>query len=195
MNKYISLRKLNRLLRGQKPFIVMWTLKPCPDCIAVRERFLPAYIYKDFKTNLPLYFIETLKYRKMKDKTKWENIKRIYGLSEELNPKSGYGTGFVPAFQVITPDGTNYVKMGDISPIITDMFVFQNEFVREENGTFVIDQSYFNGKRGTTYLGKYTSEINTVVTSDIVNPRNNSVRRYDENAAYLTKFLDYYYKA
>lgn len=195
---YISLDKLNTLLKGTTPFIINWSLEMCPDCTAINHRFMRDYFKKnEISQKLPYYLIETKDIRSHTEL--WTNIKKVYGLSDELNKASGYGTGFVPALQVIHPDGNDYVTSGDLSPIITDMFVFQNEFVEKVGEEYKISDSYFNGVRATKYLGNYESEIGKVVDPSLVYQRETGYRfvagaRYDQNAIFATKFFDYYWK-
>lgn len=197
--KFISFEKLNELLKGTKPFIINWTLGPCPDCQALNDTFMPGYL-KDNKVSqkLPYYLVETYDIR-VNQPEYWTEIKKVYGLSDELNTLSGYGTGFVPALQVIHPDGTDYVANGDVSPIIKDMYVFQNEFLEKIDGVYKIKDSYFNGVRATKYLGEYESEIGKVIDESLVDetekgPRFKAGTRYDVSAKYAAKFFDYYWK-
>lgn len=194
MTEYITLEKLNTLLRSKKPFILMWTMDTCPDSYAVLTKFKDAYLTRGFTEKMPLYLIETIKWRTPEHKDLWNDIKNTYGLSNKLNPKFGYESGFVPSFQVFTPDGTDHVKTNSVPHIIRDMFVFQNEFVEKRLFGYYIKASYFDGVRATNYLGDYPSEINKRVPKQIVNKRNMSIRRYDINARYLTKFLDHYWR-
>lgn len=194
MKTYITLTELNRKLRGKTPFLLMWTLDGCPDCYAVLHKFLPPYLDTTFKQTMPLYLIETKAWRVPGAEKTWESIKDTYGLSNKLNIKSGYSTGFVPSFQVIVPDGTDHVATNRVSAIIHDMFVFQNEFVTKRRFSYFISESYFNGLRATSYLGAYQSEIGKRVKGKDVKKHNMSVRRYDVNAAYLGRFLDYYWR-
>lgn len=197
--KYIPLSHLNTLLEGTDPFIVYWSLSVCPDCHALDRNFLPGFL-KEHKgaQKLPLYVIETYEMR-VNTPELWTEIKNNYGLSELKNTVSGYGTGYVPGLQVIHPDGTNYLASGDISPIITDMFVFQNEFVEKVGDVYKISNSYFNGVRAVKYLGNYESEIGKTVDASKVVETTNGPRfvagsRYDINALYAEKFFSYYWK-
>lgn len=194
MKNYINLDELNTLLKGSKPFILMWTMDGCPDCYAVLTKFKENYVKADFKAKMPLYLIETIAWRMPGNENLWQTIKDTYGLSNTFNKALGYSTGYVPSFQVITPDGSDHLSTNTVSVIITDMFVFQNEFVTRRLCRYFITTSYFDGVHAKKYLGKYQSEIGKSVSRKIVKKYNMSVRRYDLNAKYLTKFLDFYWK-
>lgn len=197
--KFISFDKLNELLKGTKPFIINWSLGPCPDCQALNDKFMPGYLKDNvISQKLPYYLVETYDIR-VNQPEYWTEIKKVYGLSEELNKVSGYGTGFVPALQVVYPDGNDYVATGDVSPIIKDMIVFQNEFIEKVSDVYKISDSYFNGVRGKTYLGEYASEIGQEIDASLVvetekGPRFVPGARYEVNAKYVAKFFDYYWK-
>lgn len=194
---YISLEEVNTLLRGTAPFILNWSYNRCPDCKALDEKMMPLYLKENAVTQkLPYYLIETAEMRKLES---WTSVKNTYGLSNVLNETYGYGTGYVPTLQVFHPDGTDYVASGDVSPIMTDMLVFQNEFLEKVEGIYKIKDSYWNGVRGTKYLGAYESEIGKVVDPSLVEETETSIRfvlgsRYEINARYAQKFLDFYWK-
>ncbi len=203
---YINLDQLNTLLQGDTRFIINWGMSICPDCKAFDHHFLQDYL-NDHPGNkdTPLYIIETVSegLRLLDGESNsahWQQQKNIYGLSNTLNTVYGYGTGFVPTLQVIDPDGTDYVSLGDISPIIEDMFVFQNETVAydEEADRYYVADSYFDGVRATTYLGEYDSQIGMDISSEFVYESNGTLRfeteaRYDIHQQFATKFLDYYW--
>lgn len=194
MNNYITLAELNVLLRGNKPFLLMWTMEGCPDCYAVLTKFQKNYVNARFSAKMPLYLIETVTWRMPGKEAYWQKIKDTYGLSNTFNKATGYSSGYVPSFQVITPDGTDHLTTNTVSEIITDMFVFQNEFVTKRGWRYYITTSYFDGVHGKKYLGDYRSEIGKSVARSDVKKYNMSVRRYELNAKYLTKFLDYYWQ-
>lgn len=201
---YISLDEVNELTRGDTPFLLNWSLSVCPDCIALDQNFMPGYIAKLKATpKLPYYIIETREIRA--DTLRWSEVKDSYGLSDVKNTVSGYGTGFVPSLQIITPNGSgkDYISEGDLSPIISDMLVFQNDQIEKVGDTFKIKDSYFNGERGVKYLGEYESEIGKVINPDdvIEIEREGETHyyfkpgaRYDAHAAFAQKFFDYYWK-
>lgn len=204
---YINLSQLNTLLKGNEKFILNWGLSLCPDCKTFDNIFLKDYLNKNSKEkNTPLYIIETLSeglrlLDGQSNTSHWQAQKDKYGLSETLNSAFGYGTGFVPTLQIITPNGTDYVASGDISPIITDMLVFQNENVAydEANNQFYVSDSYFNGVRGTKYLGDYENQIGQIIDEQYTYEANSELRfeasaRYEIQKQFATKFLDYYWK-
>ncbi|MFA5660386.1 MAG: hypothetical protein WC968_03210 [Bacilli bacterium] len=197
MMTYISLEELNTLLSGTTPFLLNWSYNRCPDCKALDGRMMPVYLKENTITQkIPYYIIETAEIRKLES---WTDVKNTYGLSNVLNERLGYGTGYVPTLQIFHPDGSDYVTSGDVSPIMTDMLVFQNEFVEKVEGVYKVKDSYWNGVRGTTYLGTYESEIGKVIDPSMVEETETSIRfvagsRYELNARYAAKFLDYYWK-
>lgn len=204
---YVNLDYLNNtLLKGTTPFLINWSYAICPDCKAFDDKFMVEYLKKtkdSFK--LPYYIIETesiglrLNESGERDTPFWQAKKDLYGLSNALNTTYGYSTGYVPTLQIIEPNGTDYVALGDISPIISDMFVFQNESLVKEGNEVKVSESYFNGVRGIKYIGEYASEIGTVISEDDYyldnsgNPKLNTGARYDVNAKYAKKFLDHYW--
>ncbi len=186
---YISLEKLNTLLKGTSPFIVNWSYNVCPDCKVFDNEFIKGYLTRGFNAKVPYYLVESALLRNKDDASVWNNIKNTYGLTNVKNTKTGYLTGFVPTLQYIEPDGTDYVTSKDISPIIKDMLVFQNDKLNEAK-TLITD-SFFNGERGKTYAGDYTSLIGKTLSGD------REVRTkeiYDLHTPFASAFLNYYWK-
>lgn len=200
---YISLEEVNTLLKGTEPFLLNWSYSICPDCVALDKQFMPGYIETLKKApKMPYYIIES---KPIRDAGNWLNVKDIYGLSDKNNTVSGYATGYVPTLQVIRPDGNGatYLANNDISPMIDDMLVFQNDQVEKVDGVYKIKDSYYNGVRATRYLGEYESEVGKVVDPSIVmETEYNGVlytyfargSRYELHANYATKFFDHYWR-
>lgn len=186
---YISLEKLNTLLKGTSPFIINWSYNLCPDCKVFDNTFIKDYLKSGFQTKVPYYLIESAKLRNKDDASLWNNIKDTYGLSNTKNTEYGYLTGFVPTLQYIEPNGTDYVVLKDISPIISDMLVFQNDQLNE--GKTLITDSFFNGERGKTYLGTYQTLIGKALSSD---REKRSEEIYALHAPLATSFLNHYWK-
>lgn len=196
---YISFDKLNTLLLGTTPFILNWSLSVCPDCKILDGEFMPEYLRKNsVSEKLPYYIIETAPIRA---NYVWADIKDMYGLTDKYNETYGFSTGFVPTLQVISPDGTDHLANGNISPIITDMLVYRNESIREENGRYYISDSYFNGVRATKYAGDYVSLIDTELDSTQVYQNSDTGawylkagERVDIQNIYAEKFFNHYWK-
>ncbi len=183
---YISIEKLNNLYNGTSPFIINWSFARCPDCKIFDNIFIKDYLKSGFNAKVPYYLIETTPLRAGTD---WVNIKDKYGLSNVKNTKFGYLVGYVPTLQYVEPTGVDYVSEGDVSPIIKDMLVFQNDQLSSDKTK--IDNSYFNGERGKTYLGNYTSLIGKTLSSDT---EERSQQIYNLHAPFATSFLDHYWK-
>lgn len=187
---YVSFNQLDTMLKGDDKFILYWSWKLCPDCSQFDLRFLKDYFAKNNKSrNVPFYLIET---HDVRQTDQWQAIKDKYGLSETFNTASGFGKGYVPTLQMINPDGTDHLSNGSIAPIIEDMFVCRNEFFSNENGVYTITDSYFNGVRGTKYLGAYETEIGKTVTAADSTERNTIRDAVHDDFA--KKFLDFYWK-
>lgn len=204
---YINLSQLNNLLKGEEKFILNWGMSICPDCKIFDLTLLKEYLGTHSKEKTtPLYIIETVSeglrlVDGVSNSTHWQAQKDKYGLSNTLNTALGYSTGFVPTLQVINPDGTDYVASGNITPIIEDMIVFQNEKVAldEETSKYVVSDSYFNGVRGTKYLGAYENQIGQEIDEEFVYEQGGNLRfqteaRYEIHKDFATKFLDFYWK-
>ncbi len=200
---YISLSEVNTLLNGTTAFLLNWSYSICPDCVALDKNFMPNYI-KGLKKvpAMPYYIIES---KPIRDAGNWLEVNDTYGLSDKNNATSGYATGYVPTLQIIRPDGNGATHLAnkDISAVIDDMLVFQNDQVHKVDGVYKIKDSYYNGVRATRYLGTYESEVGKVVDPDIVmETEYNGVlytyfapgSRYELHANYATKFFDHYWK-
>lgn len=189
---YVNFTRLNTFLKGDDKFLLYWSWKLCPDCTIFDRKFLKNYLKNASQTrSVPLYVIETHELRQTQE---WQDIKDKYAISDTLNKTSGYGKGYVPAIQVIEPDGTDYVSAGNITPIVKDMFVYRNEFfTKNEDGSYTITDSYFNGVRGTKYLGEYESEIGKTFT--LSEGQTKAAEARDPlHDTFAKKFLDYYWK-
>lgn len=204
---YINLDQLNTLLKGDERFIINWGMSICPDCKIFDHTLLKDYLKANTKQkDTPLYIIETVSeglrlVDGVSDSQHWQDQKDIYGLSATLNTEYGYRTGFVPTLQVINPDGTDYVALGDISPVIEDQIVFQNESVAydENSDKYLVSESYFDGVRGRKYLGDYPNQIGLEIDEEFVYEQNDTLRfmseaRYDIQQAFAKKFLDTYWR-
>lgn len=204
---YVSLAQLNDLMKGDEKFILNWALDICPDCKTFDHGLMKEYLKNHPKEkDVPFYVIETRSeglrlLDGISNTEHWTAQKNKYGLSDVLNTTYGYSTGFVPTLQVIEPDGTDYVTLGDISPIISDQMVFQNEKVAydEVNDKYYVSDSYYDGVRATKYLGAYESQIGMEIDESAVYEQNSALRfdptiRYDIQKGFATSFLDFYWK-
>jgi len=81
------------------------------------------------------------------------------------------------------------------------MMVFQNDQLGKVDDKVVVTSSYYNGVRGSEYLGTYESLEGTVIaegdytyneTEDkfVCKP----MTRYDVHAPFAAKFLEYYWQ-
>lgn len=204
---FVSLSQLNTLMKGNQRFIINWALDICPDCKTFDHGLMKEYLksHRGDK-DVPFYIIETrqegLRFLDgVSNTAHWTEQKNKYGLSNVLNTEYGYSTGFVPTLQVIDPDGTDYVTLGDISPIIDDQIVFQNESVAydETNDKYYVSNSYFDGVRATKYLGTYENQIGKEIPESATYIQGTTLRfnpevRYDIQKDFAVKFLDFYWK-
>jgi thiol-disulfide isomerase/thioredoxin len=206
----ITLDKFNELLKSKEKFLVNYGLSFCPDCKAYDRMFLKDYLKTEVKRDIPYYYLETMAegMRMLNGdpstpeaKLQWSLFKDNYGLSDAKNTELGYATGFVPTVQLIEGDGTDHVASLDITPIIKDMMVFQNDQVAMVDGKAKIVDSFYDGVRGTSFYGPYDSLIGEELTEDkyTVNEETGAVRlvplsRYDIHVKFAKKFLDVYWK-
>ncbi len=206
----ISLDKFNELLKTDKKFLINYGLSICPDCKAYDRLFLKEYISKPTKRSIPYYYLETLaegmrikdgKYGTLEATAQWEAFKDNYGLSAVKNTEKGYSPGFVPTIQLIEGDGTDHVASEDITPIIKEMMVFQNDQATYTDGVVTITDSYYDGVRATSYLGEYESFIGNELseeqyTYDEVKDEVKIVPLavYEEHSKIAKIFLDKYWK-
>ncbi|MGI6735569.1 MAG: hypothetical protein ACOX3C_05280 [Bacilli bacterium] len=200
---YITLDEVNNLISGNESFLLNWSYSICPDCVALDKKFMPNYIKSLKKApKMPYYIIES---KPLRDAGTWLDSKDIYGLSDKFNETSGYATGYVPTLQIIKPDGNGatYLENGNISPLIFDMLVFQNDQLEKVGDIYKIKDSYYDGVRAKTYLGDYESEIGKVINPEDVRELEYGGQtyivfqpgaRYNLHANYATKFFDYYWR-
>lgn len=207
----ITLDRFQELLRSDTEFLINYGLSTCPDCVAYDINFLKDYI-KTHKSvdRIPYYYIETraegmrlLNGVSNTDEAKaqWQAFKDNYGLSNAKNPEMGFNTGYVPTVQLIEGSSTtDYVEEGDITPLIIDMMVFQNDQLGKVDDKVVVTSSYYNGVRGSEYLGTYESLEGTVIAEGdytyyeaydmyVCKP----MTRYEVHAPFAAKFLEYYW--
>lgn len=149
---YIDKSTFDTMLQGTEPFIVYYSLKGCPDCGLLDKLFLEDYMSKQDMAKR-IYVVETYTegFRLVDgvyDKPHWQEVKDTYGLSNAKNTLFGYNTGYVPTLQYIVPDGTDHLVTNDISPIIKDMFVSNNDAIaKDKNGNVVFSSTYFTTER------------------------------------------------
>lgn len=156
----VNTAQLDELLTSNNSFYVYYTYYRCGDCRRIDDVFLYDYVRKN-KLEHPIYVYDTgLEYDFKGER--WHELAAVYGLSSVRNKVFGYDVGYAPTIQFIEADGSDYVSKGDISPIIKDMIVTNNDAIYEENGKYYFLRNFFDGTRPLKY-----SDVNlTNVTID-----------------------------
>lgn len=163
---------LNSLLASNNKFYVYYTLNACPDCSYFLNAFLFDYV-RSHNLKHPIYYIDTGEAFGWRS-DRWNEVMGIYGVSNAVNRTFGYDKGFVPTLQYIEGDGTDYVSLGDISPILKDMLVTSNDAVELVNGEYRFAQTFFDGTRPLAYTSKNLS--NEVIASSLVDVTDTSIK-------------------
>ena len=191
---YINLDQLNTLFKGRWTLHYQLGMSICPDCKIFDHTLLKDYLKANTKQkDTPLYIIETVSeglrlVDGVSDSQHWQRKKTFMVLVRRSIQSMAIAGGFVPTLQVINPDGTDYVALGDISPVIEDQIVFQNESVAydENSDKYLVSESYFDGVRGRKYLGDYPNQIGLEIDEEFVYEQNHlrfmSEARYDQQA-------------
>lgn len=195
-----SLEDLNELYAQEEEFIIYYGRSLCGDCAYV-DKYLVDYVSNHQEMDKIYYFDGEL-IRKYQDGTlineeEWQSFKDNYGLSSLNNPIYGYDNGYVPTFYYVDPTSgeTNGAK-------VQDGLVYFNDTIIEENGKYVVQNSYFSNERISSlhYLKNYQGEKvleGKILSSEDVNIYENTIAWKQEKAAiyyneYLKLFLDTY---
>ena len=93
---YINKDILDTYIAEEKEFTLYVGRNGCPDCTAIERDVLYTWSNEVEKANEKLYVFDIEEYRGTEE---YQNIKDMYGLSEENNPILGYSTGMLPTFQ------------------------------------------------------------------------------------------------
>lgn len=131
-------------------FLVYFGRKSCGDCSYVDKSFLYSYNKEERNTSYYLDCDEVgIRFESEEDKKNgnvgsiWQDFKNEYGLSAKYNEELGYGEGFVPSF-ILYNKGQSQDKK---AALIRDMVVTFNDEVQEENGKYVLSDSFYSESR------------------------------------------------
>lgn len=157
---YVDQDQLEDLYLGSTPFFIMYTRATCPDCSYITATSLKEYLSSDVRIEAYSFIFDVTPWRSivdeqgvehtMSDKTIKEGettwgqyvtqvyteTKEEFGLADE---EAGFGTGVVPTFYRIDPDGMG-TKTGDV---IQMAGAFYNDSFVDD----VITETYFTAER------------------------------------------------
>ena len=132
-----------------KSAVIYFARSGCGDCTAINEGILDEYFQGRTKPTNKIYVVDCQKYWAKSSDTEayaaYLAVKKELGMSTESNPTFGYGSGVFPFFSFIS--GGEY----------KDGSVIYNDEIKEENGKYTIDKSYYSSER-VKNLG-YTKKV------------------------------------
>ena len=161
---YVSESQLEALYSSSLAgFTILFGRESCSDCAYMDYSF-----FSDYCVNLKskMYVFDADKVRK---EDRYQSFKDEYGLSSLYNKDYGYGEGVFPTFQYVVPGGESKADM------IKDMAVFLNDTLTDENGTYKISSTYWDGTRTHEFLDGSDIESNLlgkeIDSSEVYNGR------------------------
>ncbi len=178
---YINKSQLDGLYASTTPFVIEFSRETCPDC-----RYVNSHGLKDFSTKIstskPLYIFDVDEVRLDSSGNIqtdiWNTFKKEYGLSNELNFVYGYGTGYVPTFFYIEPNGTDKAGIN----VNKSAAVFVNDKIELVDGIYKVKTSFYSEARKPNL--SYLSSASTPVLEGLVIPESD-VTVYPEYGNYI----------
>ena len=165
----INKNQLDSLYEGEESFVVTFARNSCPDCSYIENNILKDLASSTYKVSylfdcdiegVRLFNSATPNKEGNEDEKKayesWVSFKNEYGLSS-LNCPFGYKEGYVPYIAYCLPKLSH-------SDSVKDAFVYGNETVKEENGSYKIADCYFDGSRNHEFLSDASLLANNNVT-------------------------------
>ncbi len=138
---------LTTMYSGYDDFNIYFSRSGCPDCNIMERLALKNYWYNN-EVNGVLYYIDLdvegirLDAEGNVDNASYTAFKDKFGLSVNSNPILGYGSGYVPTIQHISPRGSF-----DMLNNVKDMFVYGNDTIAKEGEKYIVKTSYFTEER------------------------------------------------
>ena len=159
----VNKNQLDALYNGDKDFSIYYGRESCGDCGFYETHFLFDYLEKN-KLKEDFYYINCdvvgIRYEEngKYDSTSslWPDFKSDYGLAYGEDNPGGFGSGYVPTILRISPD--NGKKIGSVIKAV-DVY-FNDSFAKQEDETWLIQDSYFDETRlDTTYLSYLKNDV------------------------------------
>ncbi len=119
---YLTTNKLDELIASNKEKTVLFSWYSCPDCTSLKDQILDQYLLDNDKT---INIFEVNEIRNNINEETWTNFKKKYQFDN-------YRNGRVPSFVTYK----NSTKI--------DMAVFQNDLIDENDGSFIVSESFWN---------------------------------------------------
>lgn len=154
---YVNLEDVNNMISANEQSVIYFARNNCSDCTYVNKNVLNQYAKNNVeRKNLYILDCESLGIRQYDEQGKltpesqilWDEFKVQYGLAEQNNPKFGFGSGYVPTFQVVKQN--QYISGA----------VYFNDSLSKQGDKIVVSDTFYSSKRTANlqYLADFSGK-------------------------------------
>ena len=187
---YITKEDLDKIKASDKSAVIYFARNACGDCAAINDGILDLYFKNKKNPANVVYVLDCQEYYRKKSDGEEEYqsylaMKDELGMSTKNNPTYGFGSGVFPFF--------SFISNGEYK----DGSVIYNDTVKEVDGKYVIEDSYYTKERvknlkytNKVLKGKVLKEKDLNISSVYVSWKHESADKYYK--AILNSFLNTY---